>query len=88
MVRITCFSSGNLSAEDLAAFTHPFFQDLALSSSATVGSVLGPSITRSLVELQGGTLQVSAKAEEGCTFTFTLPLSPSKAPTHEAVAHM
>ncbi|HVB73882.1 MAG TPA: histidine kinase dimerization/phospho-acceptor domain-containing protein [Ktedonobacteraceae bacterium] len=77
MVRITCSSSGDLSAEDLATFTHPFFQDSALSPSAMMGSVLGPSITRSLVELHGGTLQVSAKAEEGCAFTFTLPLSPS-----------
>lgn len=88
MVRITCSSSGDLSDEDLAAFTHPFFQDSALSPSATVGSVLGPSITRSLVELHGGALQVSAKADEGCTFTFTLPLSPSQAPAREAVAHM
>jgi len=88
MVRITCSSSGDLSAEELATFTHPFFQDPALSPSATVGSVLGPSITRSLVELHGGTLEVSAKAEEGYTFTFTLPLSPSQASTREAVAHM
>ena len=78
LVRITCSGSGDLSAKDLAAFTHPFFQASALSPSATVGSVLGPSITRSLVELHGGTLQVSSKAEEGCTFTFTLPLSPSQ----------
>ncbi len=87
MVRITCFSSGDLSAEDLAAFTHPFFQDPALSRSATAGSVLGPSITRSLVELHGGTLQVSAEAEEGCTFTFTLPLSQSQASAREAISH-
>ncbi|MDQ2717816.1 MAG: CHASE3 domain-containing protein [Chloroflexota bacterium] len=84
MVRITCASSGNLSAAELAAFIHPFFhdQDSALSPLETVGSVLGPSITRSLVELHGGTLQVSAKEGE-CTFTFTLPLSPSQVPVPE-----
>ncbi len=87
MARIACTSGGILSAEDLAAFTHPFFQDFANATSATVGSVLGPSITRSLVELQGGTLQVSAEGVEGCTFTFTLPLSPSQAPESEAIAH-
>lgn len=86
MVRVTCFSSGNLSAEELSAFAHPFFQDSGLSSSATVGSVLGPSITRSLVELHGGTLQVNAEAQ-GCTFTFTLPLSQSQAPAREAMSH-
>ncbi|MEO8973215.1 MAG: histidine kinase dimerization/phospho-acceptor domain-containing protein, partial [Ktedonobacteraceae bacterium] len=85
MVRITCSSSGDLSAAELAAFIQPFFQDQdsALSPSATVGSVLGPSITRSLVELHGGTLQVSDKVGEGCNFTFTLPLAQSQAPAPE-----
>lgn len=78
LVRITCSGSGDLSAEELAAFTHPFFQASALAPSATVGNVLGPSITRSLVELHGGALQVSTKAEEEFTFTFTLPLAPSQ----------
>ena len=87
MVRVTCFCSGDLSAEDLSAFTRPFFQDPAISPSATVGSVLGPSITRSLVELHGGTLQVSAEAD-GCTFTFTLPLAQSQAAVPEAIGHI
>ena len=88
MVRITCSTSGHLSAEDLAAFNHPFFHVTALSPSQMVGSVLGPSITRSLVELHGGTLQVIAEAEEECTYTFTLPLSSSQAPLPEAIAHI
>ena len=88
MVRITCSCSADLTPEDLAVFTHPFFHDSALSPSEPLGSVLGPSITRSLVELHGGTLQVSAKAGEGCTFTFTLPLAPSQALAREAVAHI
>lgn len=87
MVRIVCSSSENLSAEDLTAFTHPFFQDPALSSPASVGSVLGPSITRSLVELHGGTLQVSASEAEGCIFTFTLPRAQSEAPAREAIGY-
>ncbi|HLL79453.1 MAG TPA: PAS domain-containing sensor histidine kinase, partial [Ktedonobacteraceae bacterium] len=87
MARVTCFSSESLSAEDLADFTHPFFQYPALSQAATVGSVLGPSITRSLVELHGGTLQVSSEAEKGSSFTFTLPLSSSEASAREAVSH-
>ncbi len=88
MVRITCSSSGDLSAEDLAAFNHPFFHDTALPRSETLGSVLGPSITRSLVELHGGTLQASAEAEGGCIFTITLPLAPSQASVSETIAHM
>lgn len=88
MVRVTCSSSGVLSAADLDAFTHPFLHASAFTSSATMGSVLGPPITRSLVELHGGTLQMSIEEEEGCTFTFTLPHSSYQAPVREAVAHM
>lgn len=88
MVRVTCSCSGELSAEDIAAFNHPFFQVTALSPSQTVASVLGPSISRSLVELHGGTLQVSSKAGEETTFTFTLPLSQSEAATPDAIAQV
>jgi PAS domain S-box-containing protein len=88
MARITCFSSGNLSTEELEAFNNPFFQSSAPTSPQTLGSVLGPSITRSLVELHGGTLQVSAEAEEGCTFTFTLPLSSPQPAMPEEMAHI
>ena len=79
MVHITCSSTGDLSAEDLAAFNRPFLHGAALSPSEAMGSVLGPSITRSLVELHGGVLQISSGAGEGSTFTCTLPLAPSQA---------
>ena len=88
VVRITCSCSGDLSAEELAAFNHPFFHDTAPSPSETVGGILGPSITRSLVELHGGTLQASAGAGKGSSITFTLPLAPSQAPMHEVVARI
>jgi len=81
MARLTCFSTGDLSTEDLAAFDSPFFHTSALSPSETIGSVLGPSIARSLVELHGGVLQMRSAAGEGSTFTCTLPLSLS--PTRE-----
>ncbi len=83
MVRITCSSSGDLSDEDLAAFNRPFLHASALQSSETVGSMLGPSIARSLVELHGGTLQMSSAPGEGSTLTCTLPSSPSQAPIGE-----
>ena len=75
MVRITCFSNGELSAEDLDTFNRPFLHSSALSPAGAMGSVLGPSITRSLVELHGGVLQVSSKVGEGCTFICTFPLA-------------
>jgi signal transduction histidine kinase/CHASE3 domain sensor protein len=83
MVRITCSSSGDLSAEDLAAFNRPFLHASALPSSETVGSLLGPSIARSLVELLGGVLQMSSGPGEGSTLTCTLPRSSSQAPISE-----
>ncbi|HET8910312.1 MAG TPA: PAS domain-containing sensor histidine kinase, partial [Ktedonobacteraceae bacterium] len=86
MARVTCSSSGVLSDEQTKAFTHPFFQDTALSPSAMVGSMLGPSITRSLVELHGGTLQIQAKAQGGYAINLTLPLLPSQSPAQEAAA--
>lgn len=86
MARVTCSSSGVLSDEQKKAFTHPFFQDTALSPSAMVGSMLGPSITRSLVELHGGTLQIQAKAQGGYAINLTLPLLPSQSPAQEAAA--
>lgn len=82
-VRIICFSTGELSAEDLDAFNRPFLHGSALSPSGTMGSVLGPSITRSLVELHGGVLQVKSGVGEGCSFICTFPLSTSQSPLDE-----
>lgn len=42
------------------------------------GTGLGLSITKRLVELSGGTLTVSSALGEGSTFSFTLPVDPSK----------
>ncbi|GAC1349177.1 MAG: hypothetical protein NVSMB27_19850 [Ktedonobacteraceae bacterium] len=77
MARLTCFSTGDLSTEDLAAFDSPFFHASTRSPSESMGSILGPSIARSLAELHGGTLLVRSTAGEGSTFTCTLPLSLS-----------
>ena len=88
MARITCSCSGDLAPEELAVFTRPYFHDAALSPAEPLGSLLGPSITRSLVELHGGTLQVSARPEGGYTLAFTLPLSPSEMPARDAVPQL
>ena len=89
MARIICFSSGELTAVDLAAFTQSFLHDIPNSRPGPLGGVLGPSITRSLVELHGGTLQVSAGPEGGgYALAFTLPLASSEMPTPQAAARL
>ncbi|UFJ41043.1 response regulator [Brevibacillus humidisoli] len=39
------------------------------------GTGMGLSITKKLVELQGGTIRVSSSLGQGATFTFTLPIA-------------
>ncbi len=88
MARIICYSSGELTAVDRAAFTRSFLHEATISQAGPLGGVLGPSITRSLVELHGGTLQVNTGPEGGYALTFTLPLSPSEMPKLDAVTQL
>lgn len=49
------------------------------------GSGLGLSITKELIEAQGGSLQLKSKEQEGTTFTFELPFEKQKGktPSHQ-----
>jgi two-component system sensor histidine kinase BaeS len=50
------------------------------------GAGLGLPIARRLVELHGGRIWVDTTADEGATFTFTLPLASSSLPYMRALA--
>ncbi len=46
------------------------------------GTGLGLSIVKQFVELQGGTVSVKSKVNEGSVFTFTLPFEKTRASVH------
>ncbi|MCX6020139.1 MAG: HAMP domain-containing sensor histidine kinase [Chloroflexi bacterium] len=52
-----------------------FFRARNRTTQETGGTGLGLAITRSLVEMQGGEMQVESAAGQGSTLSFTLPLA-------------
>ncbi|MEJ7750234.1 MAG: ATP-binding protein [Thermoleophilaceae bacterium] len=63
-----------MSAEDLESV----FDRFVRRDDGGTGTGLGLSIVRSLVELQGGTIEVSSEVGEGTTFTVRLPAEPER----------
>jgi PAS domain S-box-containing protein len=67
-----------MSPEDLTKLFGKFFRADRPEVRNARGTGLGLYITRSLVELQRGTIEVQSAPGEGTTFTFTLPLVERK----------
>jgi PAS domain S-box-containing protein len=63
-----------MSPEDLSNLFEKFYRADQPEVRNVRGTGLGLYITRNLVELQGGTIDVQSAPGEGTTFTFTLPL--------------
>ena len=62
-------------ADKLGAIFEPFEQGQGSASREYEGAGLGLAITKKLVDLHGGVLDVRSVPGEGSTFTFTLPVS-------------
>ncbi|HEV8612697.1 MAG TPA: ATP-binding protein, partial [Gemmatimonadales bacterium] len=68
--------------DDLPKLFTRFHRVNASDRTPVRGTGLGLYITRQLVELQGGTIEVESRLGEGSTFTFTLPLADRKTIHH------
>ncbi len=62
-----------ISEEDLPRVGRPFEQIENQHSKTHQGSGLGLALSKSLVELHGGTLRIESRLGEGVTVSFTLP---------------
>src|SRR6266581_5619221 len=76
VARVEVTDSGiGLSTEEQAKLFTRFYRAHNPAAEAVGGTGLGLVITRSLVEMQGGEMQVSSEPGHGSTFGFTLPLA-------------
>jgi signal transduction histidine kinase len=77
-VRLDVRDTGiGMTAEEQAQLFTKFFRSRHGLAQAAGGTGLGLVITRSLVDLHGGSMQVFSTADQGSTFSFTLPVADS-----------
>jgi len=74
-IRVSVTDTGiGISKDDLARLAKPFEQVESQHSKTTQGTGLGLALTKSLVELHDGALDLSSEPGEGTTVSFTLPI--------------
>ena len=79
-VRISVQDTGiGISEKDLARLATPFEQIESQLSKTQQGSGLGLALTKSLVEMHSGTLELSSQPGQGTLVSFTLPLAQAEA---------
>ncbi len=75
-----------MDADVLERLFQPFFHYDERGAGSSAGLGLGLSISRQLVELQGGQLEVESQRGTGSRFTFTLPLAEGMGDTAPGIA--
>ncbi len=74
-LRITVRDTGiGIAAEDLARLAQPFEQVEGQHAKANQGTGLGLALTKSLVELHGGDLEIQSTPGQGTSVSFSLPV--------------
>jgi two-component system cell cycle sensor histidine kinase PleC len=74
-VRISVKDTGiGISAQDLARLAKPFEQIESQHSKTQQGTGLGLALTKSLVEMHDGVLEIASEPSKGTTVSFLLPL--------------
>jgi two-component system cell cycle sensor histidine kinase PleC len=74
-IRVSVHDTGiGISAEDLARLARPFEQIESQHSKTQQGTGLGLALTKSLVEMHNGALELASAPGEGTTASFVLPL--------------
>ncbi|WP_293474600.1 ATP-binding protein [Phenylobacterium sp.] len=78
-VKISVHDTGiGISAQDLERLARPFEQVESQHSKTTQGTGLGLALTKSLVEMHGGLLDLKSAPGQGTTASFALPLLQSR----------
>ena len=74
-LRVAVTDTGiGITAEDLTRLARPFEQVEGQHSKTTQGTGLGLALTKSLIELHGGTLSIESEPGRGTTVGFDLPI--------------
>ncbi|MBS0492086.1 MAG: HAMP domain-containing histidine kinase, partial [Proteobacteria bacterium] len=79
-IRVSVQDTGiGIAQDDLARLARPFEQVESQHSKTTQGTGLGLALTKSLVEMHGGMLDMQSAPGEGTLVSFTIPLHQSGA---------
>ena len=80
-LRVAVTDTGiGIAAEDLTRLARPFEQVEGQHSKTTQGTGLGLALTKSLIELHGGTLSIESEPGRGTTVSFDLPIRRPEQP--------
>ncbi len=87
IARVAVTDSGiGIAADDLTRLAQPFEQVEGQHSKTTQGTGLGLALTKSLVEMHGGELQIESEPGRGTTVSFTVPVHRAQSADDERQA--